>query len=99
MPLYFGNYIPERNSFPDKIFVSKIFNLNLENIKNFYFSQPYPNILQIPKVFLRPKEKIVQPPKEKENIIQIKPKEKSSTAETPIYATFLRAEISLIKIK
>lgn len=73
---YFGNYIPERNSFPDKIFVSKIFNLNLENIKNFYFSQPYPNKLQIPKVFLRPKEKIAQPPKEKENIIQIKPKEK-----------------------
>ena len=73
---YFGNHTPERNSFPDKIFVSKIFNLNLENIKNFYFSQPYPNKLQIPKVFLRPKEKIAQPPKEKENIIQIKPKEK-----------------------
>ena len=73
---YFGNYIPERNSFPDKIFVSKIFNINLENIKNFYFSQSYPNILQIPKVFLKPKEKMQEPPKEKEIIIQTKPKEK-----------------------
>ena len=73
---YFGNYIPERNSFPDKIFVSKIFNLNLENIKNFYFCQSYPNILRIPKAFLKPKEKIQEPPKEQENIIQIKPKEK-----------------------
>jgi len=73
---YFGNYIPERNSFPDKIFVSKIFDLNLENIKNFYFSQSYPKILQIPKVYLKPKEKMPEPPKEKENIIQIKPKEK-----------------------
>ena len=30
---------------------------------------------------------------------KIKPNEKSSTAKTPIYDTFLRAEISLIKIK
>ena len=73
---YFGNYFPDRTSYPDKIFVSKIFNQNLESIKNFYFAQSYPNLLQFPKVFLKQKDKTAEPPKEKENIIQIKPKEK-----------------------
>ena len=82
---YFGNYIPERNSFSDKIFVSKIFNQNLQSIKNFYFTQSYPNILQIPKAFLKPKEKMPEPPKEKENIIQIKPKEKILPIESVKY--------------
>ena len=73
---YFGNYFPDRTSYPDKIFVSKIFNQNLESIKNFYLTQSYPNLLQFPKVFLKQKDKSTEPPKEKENIIQIKPKEK-----------------------
>ena len=55
---YFGNYIPDRNSYPNTIFVSKIFNRNLNINKNFYFTQSYPNVFQIPRVFIRPKESL-----------------------------------------
>ena len=74
---YFGNYIPDRISFPNTIFVSKIFNRNLESNKNFSFTQSYPNLLRIPRVFLKSKEKANESLKEKEKIIQIKPKEKT----------------------
>ena len=77
---YFGTYFPERNLFPDKIFLSKIFDKNLENSKNFYLAQPYPNLFLIPKEILLPKETIPKVPKEKENKTiktqeKIKPKE------------------------
>ena len=74
---YFGNYIPDRISFPNTIFVSTIFNRNLESNKNFSFTQSYPNLLRIPRVFLKSKEKANESLKEKEKIIQIKPKEKT----------------------
>jgi len=79
---YFGNYFPDRTSYPDKIFVSKIFNQNLESIKNFYLTRTYPNLIQIPIGFLQPKEIIKEQPKEKESIIQIKPKEKIQPTES-----------------
>jgi hypothetical protein len=78
---YFGNYFPERNSFSDKIFLSKIFNQNLESIKNFYLTRTYPNLFQIPIILPQPKDIIKEPPKEKESIIQIKPKEKIQPTE------------------
>ena len=64
---YFGTYFQERNLFPDKIFLSKIFDGNLENGKNFYLTQSYPNLFRIPKEMLLPKETIPKAPKEKEN--------------------------------
>ena len=64
---YFGAYFPERNLFPDKIFLSKIFDKNLENSKNFYLTQPYPNLFLIPKEMLLPKVSIPKARKEKEN--------------------------------
>ena len=79
---YFGNYFPERNLFSDKIFLSKIFNQNLESIKNFYLTRTYPNLIHIPIGFLQPKEIIKEQPKEKESIIQIKPKEKIQPTES-----------------
>ena len=64
---YFGAYFPERNLFPDKIFLSKIFDKNLENSKNFYLTQPYPNLFLIPKEMLLPKVTIPKASKGKEN--------------------------------
>ena len=63
---YFGTYFPEKNIFPNKYFLSKIFDENLENGKNFYLSQSYPNLFRFPKEMLLPKETIPKAPKEKE---------------------------------
>ena len=63
---YFGTYIPQRNLFPDNIFLSKIFDKNLEISKNFYLAQPYPNLFLIPKKILLPKVTIPKAPIEKE---------------------------------
>ena len=62
---YFGNYFPERNLIPDKIFLSGLFTQNLKRPNNFDIFRSYPNLLAIPKELLLPKKEKMIIPKEK----------------------------------
>ena len=62
---YFGNYFPERNLIPDKIFLSGLFTQNLKRPNNFDIFRSYPNLLAIPEELLLPKKEKMIIPKEK----------------------------------
>ena len=62
---YFGNYFPERNLIPDKIFLSGLFTQNLKRPNNFDIFRSYPNLFAIPKELLLPKKEKMIIPKEK----------------------------------